>query len=381
MENPTVVIDTIPHDMHAHAVTWALGQKGIRSVLLLGEEYPEGASLTIRHEIPDQFEIAWVTSDSVVQFGLSDRISYWARRVRGPGTPLSLHCDDADSADRENRAMLLGMREVLAGMPNTTSINPLQAKARANSKPLQLMVAKEVGLRTPETIFTNNVSDVREFIRRTGGSAIFKSQTPMVWRQRTPDGYRSHMAYSCLIDEEAIINEESLRLCGATYQPRLPKDHEVRVTLMGSQCFASKLLSQENEETSIDWRCGQHDMPNEAINLPADITHLCVRYARRMGLLFGCFDFVVTPDGDWYFLECNEQGQWLWQEQHCPDIPVLDAFVQFIVNPSEAFRYDAQSREFRLADYAGRWREDYQTSIQKTRSIPRSHVRLEENAA
>ena len=38
------------------------------------------------------------------------------------------------------------------------------------------------------------------------------------------------------------------------------------------------------------------------------------RYLRHMGLNFGAFDFIVDNNGQWWFLECNPNGQWLWME-------------------------------------------------------------------
>ena len=32
-------------------------------------------------------------------------------------------------------------------------------------------------------------------------------------------------------------------------------------------------------------------------------------------LEFGAFDFIVTNDNQWYFLEVNPNGQWLWLEK------------------------------------------------------------------
>ena len=29
----------------------------------------------------------------------------------------------------------------------------------------------------------------------------------------------------------------------------------------------------------------------------------------------GAFDFIVTPEDKWVFLEVNPNGQWLWLEQ------------------------------------------------------------------
>jgi hypothetical protein len=39
-------------------------------------------------------------------------------------------------------------------------------------------------------------------------------------------------------------------------------------------------------------------------------------YLAAFGLVFGCFDFALTGDGDdaedWVFIECNPNGQWGW---------------------------------------------------------------------
>ena len=31
-----------------------------------------------------------------------------------------------------------------------------------------------------------------------------------------------------------------------------------------------------------------------------------------LGLRFAALDFVVAPDGRWWFLECHPNGQWAW---------------------------------------------------------------------
>jgi acetyl/propionyl-CoA carboxylase alpha subunit len=33
-----------------------------------------------------------------------------------------------------------------------------------------------------------------------------------------------------------------------------------------------------------------------------------------MQLEFGALDFIVDPEGNWWFLEVNPSGQWLWIE-------------------------------------------------------------------
>lgn len=33
---------------------------------------------------------------------------------------------------------------------------------------------------------------------------------------------------------------------------------------------------------------------------------------RHADLLYGALDFIVTPSGEWIFLELNPNGQWAW---------------------------------------------------------------------
>ncbi|WP_226859539.1 hypothetical protein [Enterobacter cloacae complex sp. P14RS] len=34
---------------------------------------------------------------------------------------------------------------------------------------------------------------------------------------------------------------------------------------------------------------------------------------KKLDLKFGCFDFIVSG-GEWYYLEVNANGQWVWLE-------------------------------------------------------------------
>ena len=58
----------------------------------------------------------------------------------------------------------------------------------------------------------------------------------------------------------------------------------------------------------------------------------------HFGIVFGCFDFIVTPDGEYFFLEINEQGQFLWVEDANPSIKMLDTFTEFLIEQSSNFR-------------------------------------------
>jgi hypothetical protein len=49
------------------------------------------------------------------------------------------------------------------------------------------------------------------------------------------------------------------------------------------------------------------------------------------GLAFGAFDFMVTPDHEWFALECNPEGQWDWIEENT-GLPIADAIARHLLS-------------------------------------------------
>lgn len=60
--------------------------------------------------------------------------------------------------------------------------------------------------------------------------------------------------------------------------------------------------------------------------------------------MHGSFDLIQTPDGEYVFLEMNEMGQFLWLEERLPEIPALNMFASFALNPSNTFEYREHER-------------------------------------
>ncbi|MFG2692910.1 hypothetical protein [Kitasatospora sp. NPDC048407] len=49
------------------------------------------------------------------------------------------------------------------------------------------------------------------------------------------------------------------------------------------------------------------------VEIPEPVARSIAAYLGELRLIYGAFDFAVTDDGSWYFLECNANGQWAWQ--------------------------------------------------------------------
>jgi len=88
---------------------------------------------------------------------------------------------------------------------------------------------------------------------------------------------------------------------------------------------------------------------------------------RKMGLVFGSLDFIVTPNDEYIFLEVNEQGQFLWMEEYNLDFKMLDIFVNFLVSGTRKFEWRPQV----LAHEIDQYRTDVSEIVARNR---RYHV-------
>jgi len=70
--------------------------------------------------------------------------------------------------------------------------------------------------------------------------------------------------------------------------------------------------TQADEKSRVDSRGGDPD--HEIFELPDEVKASLRRLMAAFGLNFASLDMIVTPDGEFVFLELNPNGQWLWLE-------------------------------------------------------------------
>ena len=118
-------------------------------------------------------------------------------------------------------------------------------------------------------------------------------------------------------DVKTINNKDSI--CPSAIQPKLDKEMDLRVTVVGEKVFATAILSQFNKETEVDWRTwgtiADVELPHERFKLPSSIESKCLQINDRLNLRFSCIDLVLTKSNEFYFLELNPNGQWAWIEE------------------------------------------------------------------
>ncbi len=103
------------------------------------------------------------------------------------------------------------------------------------------------------------------------------------------------------------------------FQQWVPKDYEVRLTMVDDQFFAAR-IDARTAAAKVDWRADYHALDYTAIDTPKFVRTRVTELLRRLGLRFAAMDFVVAPDGEWWFLDCNPNasGRGSRPRRRCP---------------------------------------------------------------
>ncbi|WP_019217965.1 hypothetical protein [Legionella tunisiensis] len=233
--------------------------------------------------------------------------------------------------------------------PGAWWVNSKEAATRANSKLLQLKIATQCGMIIPTTLCSNDPKDIRYFLLKyEEEGVIYKSLCANFWFEEN----KIKIAYTSKINFLDLPRNKLLQLVPGIFQREVKKKYELRITCFGDYIVAAKLNSQRHPEGKIDWRAiPEGKMSIEPYKLPIELENKIREFMQTLGIVFGAFDFIVTPEGDYVFLEVNEQGQFLWLEEYSSSFPMLDIFTNFLINKSKAFRWDPNQFNHAINDY------------------------------
>jgi glutathione synthase/RimK-type ligase-like ATP-grasp enzyme len=116
------------------------------------------------------------------------------------------------------------------------------------------------------------------------------------------------------------------------FQEYVPKELEIRITVVGDKVFPIAIHSQKNVLTVDDWRRDQKgDLKYSHHELPPNVEDKCRRLLKEFGLQFGAIDMILTPKRDYYFLEINPNGQWAWIEE-VSSLPMAATLIDLLTN-------------------------------------------------
>lgn len=316
-----VLIISNRNDSHANIVAQALRKKSSVPILWYPDEFILNQKL-IQKISPNGEHIVKIKDNEMINLQEIDVV--WYRRVMAIHLPQYINPLDQEFIEIENR---ISMKSLWLTIGESAKwINPFSSYDMSNSKVLQLREAARIGLNIPETLITNDRATIIAFIEKneiTG--TLYKPFSSAIWDENDS----IHSCYSSPITSQILPDDSSVSLTPGIYQTIIKKKFELRIVFFKDTYVAVKIDNSQ----ALDWRTitSLKNLLTPSI-IPIDIEQKCVQLMKKLNIIFGCFDFIITPENKYVFLEVNEMGQFLWIEEVLPELQILDLFCEFLLD-------------------------------------------------
>ena len=320
---PTVLINTMSNDNESvEMVADALRHRGARPIRLDTDRYPTELGLGSELGARVARSLRLPTGE---ELDLSALTSVWNRRYRAGGRlPRQALGDTYAACMGEARRTLHG---TLGVMP-CFKLDPYESVRRADHKELQLRRAAEVGLAIPDTLITNRADEVRAFFEAHPQGIITKMQHSFaIYREG-----EEHVVFTNPVGEGDLGRLDGLRFSPMTFQANIQKRLEIRATVIGDRVFSAAVDSASNAAAKTDWRRDGSGLEYAWAHhtLPDDVAARLVRLVGEFGLNYSAADLILTPEGEYVFLEINAAGEFFWL-QHAPGLPMVEQLADVLL--------------------------------------------------
>jgi len=319
-----LLILTQPLDAHADRVQEDLRRRGAPVVRLDTAEFPAQAEVSLAYDARGRAR--YTLRRGADEVDLRDVTAVWDRRPRDPVPPAAIA--DGPARDYLVAACRTFLQDTWNALPCLWVPARRPVVMRAQLKASQLALAGALGFTLPPTLVSNSPADVLDFYRRHEGRIVSKVVGfPAVEADGTTFG-----RYTEAVAPRDVGYAPAIRACPMIFQAYVPKQVEVRVTVVGTEVFAAEIHSQATNRTRVDWRRYDHfGTPYRWHDLPPALARRCRRLVQRLGLHFGAVDLALTPDGRYVFFEINPNGQYLWIE-HATGLPISAAVGDLLLS-------------------------------------------------
>lgn len=203
---------------------------------------------------------------------------------------------------------------------NCRWMNHPTATYKAENKAIQLLYASRTGLKVPATLITNTIDRLGTV---TEGSAIaVKGLETVLVRDRDFETF----GYTSLIEPD-VIGSSEISSSPMVAQQALQHKLDLRVTVVDQDVFCAA-VTESGKPIYGDWRLRKNDAAFSEFELPSEISSLCVKLVKHLGLTFGAID-LAFQDGQYFFLEINPTGEWAWLLRE-PGFPIDEAIERYL---------------------------------------------------
>lgn len=234
--------------------------------------------------------------------------------------PNTQNLDDTRFINGERRDFFEGLYLSL----DCKWVNPIFETYKSERKIYQLSIAKQLGFKTPNSIVSNDPQQLLGFINNNG-SCIIKPICHGL--QITQDG--AYSIYTSEIKDTNWLNQDLIYESPVFIQNKIENYRDIRATVIGKKIFAVEIETNCIDKT--DWRKPNILKTYKLHKLPEYMKDLMFSLHKKLNLTYSAFDFILTPSGEYYFLETNPAGEWVWLEREL-NLPISDAIIYELLN-------------------------------------------------
>ncbi|BAB78095.1 MvdD family ATP-grasp ribosomal peptide maturase (plasmid) [Anabaena sp. FACHB-709] len=319
-----VLIITHSHDNESISlVTQAIESQGGKAFRFDTDRFPTEVQLDIYYSNTEKCVL--VADDQ--KLDLNEVTAVWYRRIAiGGKIPPTMDKQLRQASIQESRATIQGMIASIRGF----HLDPVPNIRRAENKQLQLQVARKIGLDTPRTLTTNNPQAVKEFAAECQQDVITKMLSSFaIYDEKGGE----QVVFTNPVKSEDLENLEGLRFCPMTFQEKIAKVLELRITIVGKSILTAAVNSQALDKSRYDWRKQGVALLDawQTHTLPQDVADKLLQLMAHFGLNYGAIDVILTPDNRYVFLEVNPVGEFFWLER-CPGLPISQAIAKVLLS-------------------------------------------------
>ncbi|UOU97828.1 hypothetical protein MUU74_15190 [Chryseobacterium daecheongense] len=283
-----------------------------------------------------------ISSNKIIEYLVAHRVSF-ERVNSNEFKKISLNVTNFEELDDSNQLVIYHRRSCQLFIPTELQktklayyilsendivnksfekINKIQAKyfggyleENQHDKLFDLYLAKQCGFKVPETLVTNNKSDLLNFIDKYEKVITKPIKNPLVHIEGDVIYFTNN---TFLVVDEHIKTLDDYFVI-SKFQEYIEKEIEIRVFYFDNQFFSMAIFSQNDEQTKVDFRNYDFEKPNRTIPfaLPKDIVKKLKKLLRIKNINSCSIDLILTPDNEFVFLEINPQSQYGWLSDNC----------------------------------------------------------------
>jgi hypothetical protein len=180
-----------------------------------------------------------------------------------------------------------------------------------------LNCAAKYGIGVPASKILNTRRNVTEFLKECDADALIVKQFSDHSRGYYVDNDTSYFSFAKALKSNDIKMLEA-SFFPTLFQEKIDTDYEIRVFYIDNNFYASAILCDAGYNTDDRKKImSQSNIHHVAYELPETLKQQLHSLMNAIDLTIGAIDLIKSKKGNYYFLEVNPIGQYLYESEKC----------------------------------------------------------------